>query len=49
MLVQLADRALMQAKTDGRDCVVIWDSSLRKEPAITGVEPDALEAATIVG
>lgn len=48
-LVQLADRALMQAKTDGRDRVVIWDSSLRKEPAITGVEPDALEAATIVG
>ncbi|MEO6654211.1 MAG: GGDEF domain-containing protein [Ilumatobacteraceae bacterium] len=27
-LIQLADRALMQAKADGRDRIVIWDSSL---------------------
>lgn len=37
-LVKLADRALMQAKADGRDRVVIWDPSLRPEPAVETVD-----------
>ena len=32
-LLKLADRALMQAKADGRDRIVIWHPSLRSEPA----------------
>ncbi len=32
-LLTLADRALMRAKADGRDRIVIWDPSLTSEPS----------------
>lgn len=44
-LIKLADQALMQAKSDGRDCVVIWDPSLRTEP-IGDVVPSELSDQT---
>ncbi|MDW3216375.1 MAG: GGDEF domain-containing protein [Ilumatobacteraceae bacterium] len=45
-LVNLADRALMQAKSDGRDRIVIGDPSFRLEPGSAGTSTERSDAPT---
>jgi diguanylate cyclase (GGDEF)-like protein len=40
-LIKLADRALMRAKSDGRDRVVIWDPSIGTG-SVTDADPSKL-------